>query len=66
MTAPVDVLAVMDVAAPHYPPLCEARAAVAELNRRACDALELLESIAPDHPRTAKLRAALANAGGAK
>lgn len=27
----LDVLAVMDVAAPHYPPLREARAAVAEL-----------------------------------
>lgn len=44
----------------------EARAAVAELSTRACDALELLEGIAPDHPRTAKLRAALSRIGGGK
>ena len=77
MSAPVDVLAVMDSCTDELEkqPGCyytdaaklqEARAAIAKLIEANHAALKLLESVCPYHPQTADLRATLARVGGAK
>ena len=77
MSAPVDVLAVMDSCTDELEkqPGCyytdaaklqEARATIAKLIEANHAALKLLESVCPHHPQTADLRATLARVGGAK